>query len=243
MLKILSEVESLKRIRDDRLSIGRFGDGEFQLMGGNKIEFQKRNLSLRMLLRQAFTDLSMPNYVVGIPTLLMQTEDPISNIWRESIKAGDIHRLLQLERAYHSAFISRPDSLGPEAADAEPDIWNLWRDIVRGRRIVLVQSKDVGVNQEKFLAEATSIKLVKAPCAHAFTQYDYLKEQVGEHDAESLFLISLGPTATVLAYELAAVGWQGIDIGQLWKFIEFHLTGRSTPDKATLRSIGFVPQD
>lgn len=49
-----------------------------------------------------------------------------------------------------------------------------------------------------------------------------VKENISEN---TLVLISLGPTATVLAYDLAMEGIQALDIGQLDNEYEWYLRG------------------
>ncbi len=54
--------------------------------------------------------------------------------------------------------------------------------------------------------------------------YDEILSAVKQYaDANTLVLISLGPTATVLAYDLAMAGIQALDIGQLDNEYEWYL--------------------
>ena len=65
------------------------------------------------------------------------------------------------------------------------------------------------------LNNARSIKRIIAPTLNAFDKYDTLFELAKQQPKESLFLICLGPTATILAYDLAESGYQAIDSGHL----------------------------
>lgn len=50
-------------------------------------------------------------------------------------------------------------------------------------------------------------------------------EAVKKQKKECVFLISLGPTATILAYDLTRLGYQAIDIGHIDVEYEWYLQG------------------
>ncbi len=50
---------------------------------------------------------------------------------------------------------------------------------------------------------------------NAFCQYDELIARIKSHSKNKLVLLALGPTASILAYDLAKEGYQAIDIGHL----------------------------
>lgn len=54
------------------------------------------------------------------------------------------------------------------------------------------------------------------PSKSAFSVYDKILRNVLEvHEKEELILIALGPTATILAYDLAEKGVQALDVGHI----------------------------
>ena len=63
------------------------------------------------------------------------------------------------------------------------------------------------------LNNAKSIKRILCPTRNSYSLYDKILKSVLNFDKSNLILISLGPTATILAYDLTKYGYQAIDIG------------------------------
>jgi hypothetical protein len=68
---------------------------------------------------------------------------------------------------------------------------------------------------------ALSVSYVKGPSKNAFEKYDELIARVSQNSTSSVVLISLGPTATVMAHDLYKMGYQAIDIGHAFK--DYHM--------------------
>lgn len=75
------------------------------------------------------------------------------------------------------------------------------------------------------LENAKSIKRVIAPNENAFEKYDEILNQAKCIEKNTIVLIALGPTATVLAYDLTRLGYQAIDIGHVDIEYEWYLRG------------------
>ena len=76
---------------------------------------------------------------------------------------------------------------------------------------------------------ATDIKRILGPAEHAFDRYDDLYKEASdflEKNCDYLTLIALGPTATVLAYDIALKGFQALDIGHIDIEYEWMLAGK-----------------
>ena len=58
-----------------------------------------------------------------------------------------------------------------------------------------------------------SIKRIICPSKHAFRLYDKILKAILTVDKNYLVLISLGPTASVLASDLSSLGYQAVDVG------------------------------
>ena len=82
----------------------------------------------------------------------------------------------------------------------------------------------MGIGNDLF-NNAKSIKRIICPTINAYKVFNkILKYFYTENiDKETLILISLGPTATVLSYELCKLGFQSIDIGHLDQQYELYL--------------------
>ena len=63
---------------------------------------------------------------------------------------------------------------------------------------------------------AESVDFIYGPARNAFLEYESLLDQVRQYDKnEYMILPVLGPTATVMAFDLAKEGYQAIDFGQM----------------------------
>ena len=65
------------------------------------------------------------------------------------------------------------------------------------------------------MKNAKSIKRILAPSKNAYSKYNEILNEAIKQDKNSIFLISLGPTATILASDLSKKGFQAIDIGHV----------------------------
>ena len=62
---------------------------------------------------------------------------------------------------------------------------------------------------------ARSIRRILCPPRDAFERLEDIKQEACKVEKEALFLIALGPAATVLAYDLFKAGYQAIDVGHV----------------------------
>ena len=72
---------------------------------------------------------------------------------------------------------------------------------------------------------AESIQRIIGPAENAFHAYDKILECCKDQAKDKLFLLALGPTATVLAYDLCKMGYQAVDIGHIDLEYEWFLKG------------------
>ena len=66
---------------------------------------------------------------------------------------------------------------------------------------------------------------------NAFSKFEEILETLQKEKKDSLILISLGPTATLLSYNLAKMGYQTLDIGHFDIEYEWYLRGVSKKEK------------
>lgn len=62
-----------------------------------------------------------------------------------------------------------------------------------------------------------SIEYIYAPSKNAFDKYEEILEKSMKHSKDKLFIIILGPTANILAYDLAVKGYRALDFGHIAK--------------------------
>lgn len=91
----------------------------------------------------------------------------------------------------------------------------------------------MGVGNDLF-AEAASIKRILCPATNAWEQYDKILSTILELnlDQDTLYILALGPTATVLAYDLTQYGFQALDLGHI--DIQYEYSLRNTKEKIAI---------
>ena len=72
----------------------------------------------------------------------------------------------------------------------------------------------MGVGNDLF-DNCRSIERILGPAENAIDKYQQIIEETCKQSKNKLILIALGPTATVLAYELNRLGYQAVDIGHI----------------------------
>jgi glycosyltransferase family protein len=80
--------------------------------------------------------------------------------------------------------------------------------------IIEGEKSRLGVGNDLF-NNSKSIKRILCPAENAFNVYDKIIYQTKKIDKSILILLALGPTSTVLAYDLYKLGFQVIDVGHI----------------------------
>ena len=96
--------------------------------------------------------------------------------------------------------------------------------------IVEGEQTRIGVGND-LLDNAANIYRILAPAKNAYDVYDRIVESVQKHTPQgALIIIALGPTATILAYDLAKMGYQSLDLGHFDIQYEYHIRGIHTKE-------------
>lgn len=227
--------EIVRRIREDGASMARFGDGEFAIMRGEKRhEFQRNDERLSERLWQVIRS-NEPGLIIGIA-------DNFGSLWKFSDEgAYDIRLYMTREiRAFLDSFVDRNrvyadgyitrfysvlrDNKGDGPAKRLKQLRSMWE----GRDVIMVEGAQTrqGVGNDLF-DNTKSIRRIIGPATSSFDRYDeILNACLEEKDDSVLFLIALGPSAGVLAYDLMMNGYQALDIGHLDMEYEWYLAGQ-----------------
>jgi len=211
-LRVIGERETLDAIRERHASIARYGDGELEIMIGGGISFQEQDPELARRLRRILRE-PRRDFLVGIPNfeaLQIKTQSR-KGTWERYRRM--FSHLVARGAEYHSAFVSRPASIvGLESAG----YFQTWQALWAGREVVLVHHSAVMAEHVMFRT-AGAVHHVSCPAQNAFREYAGVLGRAAVHLArpDVLFLIAAGPTAGVLAWDLAERGAQALDIGHL----------------------------
>lgn len=226
--------ETLEVIIKNKVSMSRYGDGEFELMAGHtKYSFQKDDYGLCKRLKEILTS-NLPGHIVALAddygSLIGKNDDIKYTIRKYMTKERRKSHIsiLDLNKKYYNAYISRPYSIYDEeemkfTLDRFLGLKKIWDN----KNIAFIEGNKtrLGVGNDLF-QNANSIKRIIAPNKDAFSRYDIIFEEAKKLSKDILILIALGPTATVLAYDLAVEGYQALDIGHLDLEYEWFLKGK-----------------
>lgn len=228
--------ETLEEIIKGKKSIARFGDGEFaQISKLERHKFQKLSDTLAVRLEEVLRS-HHPRMLIALAdnygALERFTEDAANAIrlymMRENARMKQIE-LLEHDRVYYDAYVSRPYVMFKDhQTDAPRKRFKAIKEIWRGRNVIIVEGAQTRMGVGNDLMEgAREIKRILAPATSSFDRYDdILKASLEYADADTLFLIAMGPSAGVLAYDLTVEGYQAIDIGHLDLEYEWFLAGK-----------------
>jgi glycosyltransferase family protein len=227
--RVRNRFETLTTVVETQRSITRFGDGEFNLAMGRSIPFQTASPILSERLKEILRsdDERVHVCIADVFGSLDQYIDTTQTFWRKfhAQYRDEIYALLDMDKQYLDTHISRPyidyRDRSHTAAHYE-GLKKLWD----GLDVVIVEGEQTQMGSgNDLLGNARSIKRIMVPSRNAFDQYSHILDTVSKETKEALYLLCIGPTATVLAYDMARLGYYALDIGHLDAEYEWFLSG------------------
>lgn len=218
-VNVLSNEESLQLLIEKKLSISRYGDGEVRLMNNESIEFQQYESALSSRLREIAVSKSTNHAVCLSPVFgsLNEFHSKERFFWRKHLasyrKIWIKH--IDVKHVYLSTFLTRPYMPYEDKTKAGAYFLSI-KAVWENKKILLVEGMQTrfGVNNP-LLDNAASVERILCPSTNAFSFYNDILEAARASYTNHLVLVALGPTATVLCYDLSLKGIQAIDIGHL----------------------------
>lgn len=227
--KIMSIEESIKYIIENKFSLSRFGDGEMKLICGNRIFFQPFSKELSKRLKEVMNS-NEDNHIIGIPDVfgsLNQYSKEPRKYWSKNL--CDYRKYwydnLDMNKKYINSFISRC-YMTYKNKDNSAYYFELIKKLWDNKDIIIVEGDEsrLGIGNDLF-NNAKSIQRILGPKENAFRVYNDILKELKKIDKEKIIFLALGPTATVLAYDLSKLGYQAIDIGHIDIEYEWFLQG------------------
>lgn len=214
--------ETLDTIFNRKASISRYGDGEFDIIFGRIQGFQGVNKVLQKRLRKVLkSNGESETFLVGIPDCYGDLSHFIPEAqfhWKIRLDKERYkwYKILNRKQPYYQSQISR--FYHDWADKSRSTIWadklkRLWR----GRDLLIVEGEKsrMGVGNDLF-NDCKSVRRILCPAVNAFDRYDEILEAVVKYATkDDIILMALGPTASVLAYDLHNLGYQAVDIGHV----------------------------
>ncbi len=224
---ILDYNDSIDYIIENKCSLCRFGDGEFNLINGGDVSFQTYNPLLANRLKEILmscfdSSITSKNIKIAINRVyynfsdwnnliflrffedyVFHNEEKLISFCSESYKylAAEISQLYNLFKDY-------------DFASYFEHIKEIWEK----RDIAIICGDRIFNNIEYNIFDcANSVEYIYAPSTDAFDQYEDILKKTKEISKEKLVIIILGPTAKVLAWDLSQFGYQALDFGHIAK--------------------------
>lgn len=146
----------------------------------------------------------------------------LDNYMRKEVREYHMS-MLDKNRQYYDAYLSRPYIMYRDKTGAKRRFDNI-KKIWDNQDVLIVEGEYTrfGVGND-LLENASNISRILAPGKNAFSKYEEIFAAVKEFGQNRLILITLGPTATIMAHDLAKEGFWAIDIGQFDVEYEWYL--------------------
>jgi glycosyltransferase family protein len=217
--KVLTSLETADYLVTNSCSMIRFGDGEISLIDGDNLAFQPFNKDLSDKLVSIIKS-NDPNLLICIPGIWEKLDNQKKYAYwfnmHHLYRYGHIWKsLLTYDRVYGDTNITRPYLAFIDSSHSGTvfnKLFSLWdkADVV----LIEGEKSRLGVGNDMF-KHVTSLGRILCPPENAYSKYAEIKEEVLKISKDKLLLISLGPTAKVLAYDLFKSGYRVLDIGHI----------------------------
>lgn len=213
--------ETIKFIIATKSSVSRYGDGEFNLIFGRSINFNNYDKRLQIRLKEILNSYEN-GHIVCIPDVFKNRsiyKGEAQYFWTKFILNNhkELKKLLNKNKKYYDSLITRPymDYREKKISQYEKKFSKL-KKIWENREILIIEGEKtrLGIGNDLFV-NTKKIERILCPNTKAFDRYNEIISEVLKHSKNKLLLIALGPTATVLAYDLHKKGYQAIDIGHI----------------------------
>lgn len=223
--------ETIEYLLANECSMSRLGDGEFILIFGGRENYQKYDKELvKKLVEILHSNLS--NHIVCISDVfgnLAERNDENKKYWKEHLRVyrHKYYKYIDMNKTYYNTSATRVYKLLENKSLAKPR-FEKWRLLWENKDIVFIEGKEtrMGIGNDLF-SNAKSIRRIIGPAENAFDYWKELLIEAKKIEKTALFILALGPTATVLSYELSKEGYRALDLGHVDLEYEWYLKQNS----------------
>lgn len=223
--------EAVDKIVNNKCSLVRFGDGEFEIMAGKeRAPFQSYSPKLAERLLETISSkderllIGIANNYGSLELYTESTANGIRGYMDENTRRFHMS-VLDKNRMYYDAYMFK--SYFPYKNREET--WNrveLVKKIWHERDVIIVEGDKTrtGFGNDLF-DNAKSLQRILCPIKNAFDKYDDILKTLLGIGEDCLILVALGPAGKVLIYDLVNKGYQAVDIGQIDMDYEWYKAG------------------
>lgn len=229
---VMTSEETVKYILENRCSVTRYGDAEIRVAYGVDVRYQVATEAIQKRLRQVLGS-DNDNLLVCLPAVfddkqLSILDDGTVAFWKKHLSKYRKYWYEELipGKVYGDAFISRHYMNLKDKKTGCREYFELVKKLWEDRDIIVVEGEKsrLGMGNDLF-ANAKSVRRILAPSTQSFSKYDELLKETEFHGKDVLYILAVGPTATIMAYDLAEKGYQAIDMGNIDTEYEWFLAG------------------
>lgn len=219
---VMSTDATINKIVKEQYSISRYGDGEFSLILGESLPFQRYDEELAQRLKEILNSRSS-RHLVAIPNVFGSLDDfseKSQQWWKEYLLGHrkQIYHLLDMNKTYYDAQMTRI-YINRKNRQYSRQRFEMLKKLWEGKNILIIEGvlSRFGAGNDLF-DRCESVKRILVPAKNAFGRYNEIMGcalQACETCKIDLILLAIGPTATCLAYDLSQYNIQTVDIGNL----------------------------
>lgn len=222
--KVLSPEQTIDLLlNNDHLSISRYGDGELEMTLYKNIGFQafdeRLSVRLKEILRRGVHH--NPRCLLCLPDAFRSTRNmrfgsALFWFFHKAFCFLRYEPLLSKKYWYGNTSVTRPyHDYKDKTLSAV--MFAKFQQLFKNKKILIVEGSGTRLGMgNDLLAGASEIKRITTLNRNAFSVYNDLYSAVLTHGRQfDMVLMSLGPTATVLAYDLSQQGIRCIDSGHI----------------------------
>ena len=220
--KVLGPEETVRILAEQPKSFCRFGDGEFSLMSGNSIAFQRYNPELSLSLWEIFCSNDEKSYI-GIPYQQFEMPDNF-NEWIQKFYYSSgaqvrkflcrylpCNREVYLDTGFNQVYQTYRRK---NFAAYYEQVKRLFQD----KKITIISGEGVlDKLSYNVFQYASSIEYLYGPKENAYDKYSEILRAALNIDKQRIICVILGPTSKLLVRDLAEEGYIAWDVGHLAK--------------------------
>lgn len=224
--------DTLDLLLENPKSFCRYGDGEFFITFGQNIGFQEYDKKLAERLCEILQSKDDKCYIgIDHRYFYMSTSDMIEYQKNDVRKMGHMIRPAMLrycnrKKLYITSIFSCFYMTHNHNLYEYQIHFNKVKELFRGRNLVIFTGKSVFDNITHNVFEyADDIKWIFTESRNAWSHYEEIMTAARQFSKDWILCFILGPTATVLAYDLAQEGYTAWDIGHIAKDYDAFMKG------------------
>lgn len=219
--RIMSIEDTIDQVVKHKKSISRLGDADFLLLLEERdVSYQNLTPEIAQKLKEVLACRDS-RFLICLPDSINNQKklNRTSKVhWKMFVNnyGKKLQKIFDQKYNYGNSNMTRI-YIDYENKKKSPQIFAQLKTIWHNQNVIIIEGEftRLGIGND-LLDNAKSVKRIIAPYKNAFQRYNELKKILLSYPKENtLFLFSLGPTATILCHELMQQDYWAVDIGNI----------------------------